>query len=148
MAAGNEINKSAVAQILKLLTYLRLDVLIARIEIAKMPLEGIDLVEGEITLTERLHAFHHVKQPAPCFRRLASEKQRPLPLLKDGLLGANDTAPHDVNLAGLGNARQDDVRSDPAGPSGGSRQRLALLDDLAGEEVLWHDQQVERRTAI
>jgi hypothetical protein len=52
VSTGNEINKSPVAQILKLLPYLRLYVLIARIEIAKVPLESIDLVKGEITLAE------------------------------------------------------------------------------------------------
>ncbi len=53
----HEINKSAVAQILKLLTYLGFDILVAGIEIAQMPLEGVDHVEREVALTERLHAF-------------------------------------------------------------------------------------------
>src|SRR4051794_39315000 len=54
----NEIDKSAIAQILKLLTYLWLDVLVAGIEIAKMTLERVDLVEHEFALPKRLHAFH------------------------------------------------------------------------------------------
>ena len=69
MAARHELDKSTVAQILKLLAYLGLDVLIAGIEVAKMPLESIDLFKGEITFAERLHAFHHVEQPAAGLRR-------------------------------------------------------------------------------
>jgi len=64
----HEIDKSAVAQILKLLTYLGLDVLVAGIEIAKMPLECVDLVKREVALPQRLHAFHYVEQPAARFR--------------------------------------------------------------------------------
>src|ERR1700737_1088444 len=44
----DEINKSAIAQILKLLAYLGFDVLIAGIKIAEMPLEGVDLVQREV----------------------------------------------------------------------------------------------------
>jgi hypothetical protein len=61
LAAGDEFNKSAVAQVLKLLAHLGSDVLIAGIEVAKMPFESIDLLKGEITLAERLHTFHDVK---------------------------------------------------------------------------------------
>jgi len=43
----NEINKSAIAQILKLLTNLGFDILVAGIEFAKMPFESVDLVERE-----------------------------------------------------------------------------------------------------
>ena len=52
IAARHEINKPAVAQILKLLPYLRLDVLVAGIEIAEMPLESVDLVEREIAFAK------------------------------------------------------------------------------------------------
>lgn len=73
MAARNELNIAPITQILKLLTYLRPDVLVAGIEIAKMALERIDFFQGEITLAERLDALHHVKQPTARFERLASE---------------------------------------------------------------------------
>lgn len=62
-----EIDKSAISQILKLLTYLGLDVLVPRIEFAEMPFEGIDLVEREVALAERFDAFHDVEQPAAAF---------------------------------------------------------------------------------
>jgi hypothetical protein len=39
---------------LKLLAYLRLDVLVAGIEVAEMPFEGVDLVQGELALAEGL----------------------------------------------------------------------------------------------
>jgi hypothetical protein len=42
---------------LELLTYLGLDVLVARIEVTEMPLEGVDLLKREIPLTERINAF-------------------------------------------------------------------------------------------
>jgi hypothetical protein len=47
-----EIDKSAVAQILKLLPYLWLDVLVARIELTELPFEGVDLVEREFSFAE------------------------------------------------------------------------------------------------
>jgi hypothetical protein len=61
IAARHEINKSAISQILKLLTYLGSNVLVAGVEIAEMALEGIDLVQGKIALTQRLHALHDVQ---------------------------------------------------------------------------------------
>ena len=50
----DEIDKSPVAQILKLLTYLGFDILITGIELAEMPLERVDFVEREIAFAERL----------------------------------------------------------------------------------------------
>src|ERR1700722_11927434 len=95
----HEFDKSAVAQILQLLAYLRFDVLVARIEFAEMPLEGVDLVQREVALAERLHAFHDVEQPAARLRRFISEEKCLLPVRKDELLGANEAVPDDVNLA-------------------------------------------------
>src|SRR5437868_2772432 len=77
ISARDEINKSAITQILKLLTYLRLDVLVAGIEIAEMPLESVDLVKREVSLAERFHALDDIEQPAPRLRRFISEKKRP-----------------------------------------------------------------------
>jgi hypothetical protein len=71
---GHEIDKSAVPQILQLLTYLGFDVLIAGMEVAEMPLEGIDLVKREVPFAERLYAFHDVEQPAACLRGFISEE--------------------------------------------------------------------------
>jgi hypothetical protein len=48
----HEIDKSAIAQKLKLLAYLGLDVLVAGIEVAQLPLEGVDLVKREVALPE------------------------------------------------------------------------------------------------
>jgi hypothetical protein len=93
---------------LQLLTYLGFDVLVAGIEIAEMPLEGIDLVKREVAFPERLHAFHHVEQPAAGLRRLISEEKRLLPFGKDRFFGANDAALNDVNFAGVGNAIEQD----------------------------------------
>jgi hypothetical protein len=50
VAARNELNISTITQVLKLLSNLGSNVLVARIEIAKMPLEDIDLIEREISL--------------------------------------------------------------------------------------------------
>jgi hypothetical protein len=52
IAARNEVDKSAIAQILKLLLNLGFDVLVARIEIAQMPLEGIHFVKREVAFAE------------------------------------------------------------------------------------------------
>jgi hypothetical protein len=60
---------------LKLLTYLGLDVLVAGVEVTEMPLEGVDLVEREVPLVERLHAFHDIEQPAARLRRFVPEKK-------------------------------------------------------------------------
>jgi hypothetical protein len=46
----NELDKSAVTQILKLLAYLGFDVLVAGIEIAEMPFESVDILQREVTL--------------------------------------------------------------------------------------------------
>jgi hypothetical protein len=43
ISARNELNKSAVSQVLKLLAYLGFDVLVVRIEVTEVPLEGVDL---------------------------------------------------------------------------------------------------------
>src|ERR1700692_3109689 len=106
----HEFYKSAVEQILQLLAYLRLDVLVAGIEIAEMPLEGVDLVKGEVALAERLHAFHHVEQPAARLRRFIPEEERLLPVREHEFLGANEAVPDDVNLAGLRDTVEQDFR--------------------------------------
>src|SRR5580692_4732252 len=95
----HELDKSAVAQILQLLAYLRFDVLVAGIEFAEVPLEGVDLVQGEVALAERVNAFHDVEQPATRLRRFIPEEQRLLPIGKDEFLSANEAVPDDVNLA-------------------------------------------------
>ena len=48
MATRDEFNISAIAQILKLLSNLRTDILIARIKVAEVPFEGVDLIKREI----------------------------------------------------------------------------------------------------
>ena len=108
MATSNELNISAVTQVLKLLSNLRPDVLVTRIDISKVALERVDLIKGEVSLAERLDAFHHIKQPAAGFERLVPEEQCLLPLLKNRILRPNETAPDDMNLAGLGHAIQSD----------------------------------------
>src|SRR5258708_1815102 len=89
-SARDEIYKPAVAQILKLLAYLRPDVLVAGIEPAEMPLESVDLIERELTLAERLHAFHDIEQPAPRFQRFVPKEKRFLPFRENQLFRAND----------------------------------------------------------
>src|SRR6185295_12652786 len=89
-SARDEIQKPAVAEILKLLAYLRPYVLVAGIELAEMPLEGVDLIERELALAERLHAFHDVEQPAPRFQRFIPEEKRSLPFRENQFLRAND----------------------------------------------------------
>src|SRR4051794_18429400 len=112
--ARDEIQKPAVAEILQLLADFRPDVLVAGIEFAEIPVERIDLIQRELALAERLHAFHDVEQPSPSLRRLAAEKEGSLPFGEHQLLGANDPVLHDVNLAGLRNAAEQDVRTDPS----------------------------------
>src|SRR3954451_226302 len=105
---GHEFDESAVTQILQLLTYLGLDVLIAGIEFAEMPLEGIHLVKGEVWFAQRLHAFHHVQQPAACLGRFIPEEEGPLPFGEYRFFLANDAALNDVDFAGLGNTIEQD----------------------------------------
>src|SRR4051812_26502318 len=66
-----------------------------------MPLEGIDLFDGEFAFAERLNALHYVEQPTTRFRRRIPEEKRFLPFRKDQLFLANQTLLHDMNLAGL-----------------------------------------------
>jgi hypothetical protein len=84
---------------LQLLPNLGSYVLVARIEIAKMPLESVDLIKREVAFAERLHAIHNIKEPAARLRRLIPEEERSLPLRKDEFLRANETVLHDMNLA-------------------------------------------------
>src|SRR5258708_37021523 len=148
ISSRNEINKSAVAQILKLLPYLRFDVLVAGIEITEMPLESVDLVERKLVLAERLDTVHDGEQPAARLRRFASQEKRLLPFRKDAFLLANDPALNDMNLAGLRHATEQDIRSDPARAPRSGGQRLSFLDDLADEEVLRHDEQIDDRKRL
>jgi len=67
VAARNELDVPAIAEILKLLADFGSDVLIARIETAQMALERVDFVESEVSLAERLNALHHIEQPAARF---------------------------------------------------------------------------------
>src|SRR4051794_4480961 len=53
-----------------------------------------------------------------------------------------------MNLSGLRNAAEQDVRSDPSRAPRGRRQRFALLDDLGDEKMLWHDEQVDDRERL
>ena len=89
-----------------MLAYLGLDVLVAGIEIAQVPLERVDLIEREVSFAERLHAFHDIEQPPACLQRLIPEEKRSLPFRKDKLLGANEAVLHDVNLAGFRDAAE------------------------------------------
>jgi hypothetical protein len=144
----HEINKSAVAQILKLLTYLRLDVQVAGIEIAEMPFESIDLVEREVALPKRFHTFHDVEQPAARFRRFVPEKKGSLPFCKDKLLGANEAVVHDMNLAGFRDAAEQDIRPDPARAPRGGGERPSFLDDFADEKMFRHNEQINDRERL
>src|SRR5438067_1755762 len=69
VSSRDELDKSPVTQILKLLSYLRLDVLVSGIEITQLPLESIHLVQREVAFPKGLHAFHYVEQPAARLRR-------------------------------------------------------------------------------
>src|SRR5688572_15450280 len=70
VASRDELYKSSITQILKLLPYLRLDVLIAGIELTELPLESIYLIQREFALSERFDTFHHIEQPTTCLQRL------------------------------------------------------------------------------
>src|SRR5580704_4359393 len=138
----HEIDKSAVTQKLKLLANLGFDVLVAGVEIAEMAFERVDLVKGELAFSERLDAIHDVEQPSARVRRFIPEEKRPLPFRENRLLRANDTTSNDVNFARVRNAVEQNFRADPSGTTRRHRQRLALLDDLADEEMFGHDEQV------
>src|ERR1700737_3795401 len=92
----DEINKSAIAQILKLLSIFGFDVLVTGIEITEMPFEGVNLVKRELAFPKRLHALHDVEQPATRLRRFIPQEKRLLPFRKDEFLGANEAILHDV----------------------------------------------------
>src|ERR1700738_5636038 len=105
----DEINKSAIAQILKLLAYLGFDVLIAGIKFAQMPFEGVNLVQREVAFPKRLRALHDVEQPRRRLRRFIPEEKCLLPFRKDEFLGAKEDILHDVNRAGLGHAAEQEA---------------------------------------
>src|SRR5882672_12510262 len=109
---------------LKLLAYLRPDVLVARVEIAKMQFESVDLIECEVSLAKRLHAFHDVQQPAPRFWRFASKEERLLPIGEDEFLGANNAILNDMNFPGVWHTAEENIGADPARASRGRCQWL------------------------
>src|SRR3954449_7131764 len=113
-----------------------------------MPLEGIDLFDGEFALAERLNALHYVEQPTTRFRRRIPEEKRFLPFRKDQLFLANQTLLHDMNLAGLRHAAEQNVRSDPPGSARRGRQRFSFFNDFADKEVLGHYQQIDDRERL
>jgi len=90
IAARHEIDKTAIAQILQLLAYLRPDVLVSGIEFAKVPFEAIYLIQRELVLAERFYTLHHIKQPSAGLRRFTSEEERLLPFGEHQLLCADD----------------------------------------------------------
>src|SRR5689334_25432075 len=63
-STSNEIQVATVSQVLKLLTNLRLDVLIARIQATQVRLECVDIINVEFMSANRFNAFHHFDQPA------------------------------------------------------------------------------------
>jgi len=148
IAARDEINKSAVAQVLKLLTNFGFDVLVTGIEITEMPLESIDLVEREVAFAERFHALHDVEQPAARLRRFIPEEKRLLPFREDQRLRADEAALHDMNFARLRDAAEQYIRPDPACTSRGDSERLSFFDDLADEKVLRHDEEINDRQRL
>ena len=52
VASTEKFNEASIAQILKLLTYLRSDVLIARVERAEMAFETVYLIKREFLFTQ------------------------------------------------------------------------------------------------
>ena len=68
-----------------------------------------------------------------------------MPFCKDKLLGANEAVLHDMNLAGFRDAAEQYIRTDPARAPRGDGERLSFLDDLADEEVLRHNEQINDR---
>jgi hypothetical protein len=79
ISSRDEINISAVTQILKLLTYFGFDILVTRVKVAEMPFKGVDLVQREVSFAERLDAFHDIEQPAARLGRFIPEEKCPLP---------------------------------------------------------------------
>src|SRR5207248_10521276 len=80
--------------------------------------------------------------------RSISESKRPLPFHENALLLPNHAALDNVSLAGLPNAGEQDVRSDPAGASRGECQRLSFLDNLADKKMFWHDEKINDRERL
>src|SRR5437016_1360847 len=63
----NEIQVTAISQVLELLANLRLNILIAGIKTAQVSLECVNIINVEFMFADRFDAFHHFNQPASCF---------------------------------------------------------------------------------
>jgi hypothetical protein len=74
-----------------------------------MPFESVNFVKREVALPERFHAVHDIEQPAARVRRFVSQEQRLLPFGEHRFLGANGRVLHDMNLAGLRDAVEQDI---------------------------------------
>src|SRR5689334_9741893 len=107
-----------------------------------MSFEGVDFIQREFALAERLDAFQDIDQPATRLKRFVSEKKRLLPFLKHSLFRTNDSVVNDMNLAGLRHLAEQNIRSDPARAERRRRKRLTRLNNIADKKVLRDDQEV------
>lgn len=141
-SSAKEVDKSAIAQDLKLLPYLLPDVLVHRIQATKMRLKGIDFVQCKFGFANALDAPEDVEQPSPRRVALAPQKQCLLPAIEYDLPIEHGAVADDEDLAGLGNQREHDVAADPARAARGVGKWFPPLDHLLDEELFWDDEQV------
>jgi hypothetical protein len=127
---------------LKLLSYLRFDVVIAWVKLGKHRFKCVNLLDFEFSLTENVNAFHHFDQPSARFGRLSAKKKRLPPLFQHVFPRNHDAALDNVNSAGHWNSAQQYVRPNPAGAPRAGGQRFSLLDNLWDKKVLWDDADV------
>ncbi|MDB5486276.1 MAG: hypothetical protein JWR29_2180 [Tardiphaga sp.] len=101
-----ELNIPSIAQILKLLSYLRPNILVARMQFSQMPIEIINLFERKFALSQSLDAFHDVEQPSASRLCFFAKKQSILPVSQDVVLRPNDAMFDDMKLAGIWDSLQ------------------------------------------
>jgi hypothetical protein len=81
----DEVEVASITEKLKLLTNLRLHIVVAWIDLAQPLFKGVDVINIKFSLPNKLDALHHFDKPAPGFTVGVTKKCRFLPLGEYGI---------------------------------------------------------------
>jgi hypothetical protein len=126
------LNKVQVSQHLKLLAYLRSDVMVLRMLFGELSFKGIHVVERE-SRVEPLDASQDIGDPTPDLRFSLQQLVASLPLVKHGRLRANCPVLNDANPSQGGYAGQRNHAPFPSGSPSGWTERFPPNQAAGGD---------------
>jgi len=124
ISARDKVEISPIAEHLKLLANLLLDVSVFRIKPAQSGFESVDIVELEFIFADALNALHDLNQPPPCLHSFLAEEQGFLPLVENGFLWLRRPISDEEDFSGFGDLIQQNIAADPSRPAGSGCQRF------------------------